>query len=76
MFPNRAACRKTTRLCSVVFLDKYILIVLKKIRYQKKRCPWDKKQTMESIIIPHTIEEVYKVAEQIYHKITQSLKKN
>ena len=41
----------------------------------KKRCPWDKKQTMESII-PHTIEEVYEVAEQIYQKITQNLKKN
>ena len=52
-----------------------LLLVMKKLHDPKKECPWDKKQTIESII-PHTIEEVYKVAEQIYHKITQSLKKN
>ena len=35
-----------------------LLYVMKKLRDPKKGCPWDKKQTLESII-PHTIEEVY-----------------
>ena len=37
------------------------------LRDPVKGCPWDKKQTLESII-PHSIEEVYEVAEQIYKK--------
>ena len=44
-----------------------LLAVMKKLRDPKKGCPWDKKQTMESII-PYSIEEVYEVAEQIYNK--------
>ena len=40
---------------------------MKKLRDPKEGCPWDKKQTMETII-PHSIEEVYEVAEQIYNK--------
>ena len=36
-------------------------------------CPWDKKQTLESII-PHSIEEVYEVADQIYNKNYEKLK--
>tara|TARA_Y100001970_G_scaffold250560_1_gene322427 strand:- start:4808 stop:5572 length:765 start_codon:yes stop_codon:yes gene_type:complete len=47
--------------------------VMKKLRDPKNGCPWDKKQTMESII-PHTIEEVYEVAEQIYSKDYLNLK--
>ena len=35
-----------------------LLKVMKKLRDPVNGCPWDKKQTMESII-PHTIEEVY-----------------
>ncbi len=50
-----------------------LLNVMKKLRDPKKGCPWDKKQTLESII-PHTIEEVYEVAEQIYNKDYQKLK--
>ena len=46
---------------------------MKKLRDPKKGCPWDKKQTLESII-PHTIEEVYEVAEQIYNRNYEKLK--
>ena len=53
-------------------IDK-LLKVMKKLRDPKKGCPWDKKQTMESII-PHSIEEVYEVAEQVYNKNYDKLK--
>ena len=46
---------------------------MKKLRDPKDGCPWDKKQTMESII-PHSIEEVYEVAEQVYLKNYDKLK--
>ena len=52
---------------------KKLLLVMKKLRDPKRGCPWDKKQTMESII-PLTIEEVYEVAEQIYNKDYNKLK--
>ena len=44
-----------------------LLSVMELLRDPIKGCPWDKKQTLESII-PHSIEEVYEVAEQIYNK--------
>ena len=44
-----------------------------KLRDPKNGCSWDKAQTMESII-PHTIEEVYEVAEQVYLKDYKKLK--
>ena len=50
-----------------------LLKVMKKLRDPIKGCPWDKKQTMETII-PHTIEEVYEVAEQVYNKNFDNLK--
>ena len=53
-------------------IDKLIKI-MEKLRDPKDGCPWDKKQTMESII-PHTIEEVYEVAEQVYLKNYGKLK--
>ena len=46
---------------------------MERLRDPKKGCPWDKKQTMESII-PHSIEEVYEVAEQVYLKNYDKLK--
>ena len=46
---------------------------MEKLRDPKNGCPWDKKQTMESII-NHSIEEVYEVAEQIYNKNYEKLK--
>ena len=47
--------------------------IMKKLRDPENGCPWDKKQTMESII-PHSIEEVYEVAEQVYLKNYDKLK--
>jgi len=46
---------------------------MQKLRDPKNGCPWDKLQTMESII-PHSIEEVYEVAEQVYSKNYKKLK--
>ena len=50
-----------------------LLQVMKKLRDPIKGCPWDKKQTMESII-PYSIEEIYEVAEQVYAKNYMELK--
>ena len=50
-----------------------LLNVMKRLRDPQKGCPWDKKQTIETII-PHTIEEVYEVAEQVYNKNFNKLK--
>ena len=41
-----------------------LLKIMDKLRHPTKGCDWDKKQTFESII-PHAIEEVYEVAEEI-----------
>ena len=46
---------------------------MQKLRDPKEGCPWDKKQTMETII-PHSIEEVFEVAEQVYDKNYEKLK--
>ena len=51
-----------------------LLNVMKKLRDPHKGCSWDKKQTMESIK-PHTIEEVYEVAEEVYNKNYDNLKR-
>ena len=53
-------------------IDKLIKIMAK-LRDPKDGCPWDRAQTMESII-PHSIEEVYEVAEQVYSKNYKKLK--
>ena len=50
-----------------------LIKIMEKLRDPKNGCPWDKKQTMESII-PHSIEEVYEVAEQVYLKDYEKLK--
>ena len=50
-----------------------LLQVMKRLRDPIKGCPWDKKQTMESII-PYSIEEIYEVAEQVYKKNYLKLK--
>ena len=52
---------------------KKLLKVMKTLRDPNKGCPWDKKQTMESII-PYSIEEIYEVAEQVYAKNYMELK--
>ena len=46
---------------------------MEKLRDPVNGCPWDTKQTMESII-PHTIEEVYEVSEQVYSRNYDKLK--
>ena len=53
-------------------IDK-LLKIMEKLRDPKDGCPWDKVQTLESII-PHSIEEVYEVAEQVYSKNYKKLK--
>ncbi|MDC0624656.1 nucleoside triphosphate pyrophosphohydrolase [Alphaproteobacteria bacterium] len=53
-------------------IDKLVKI-MEKLRDPNRGCPWDKKQTMESIIT-HTIEEAYEVAEQIHNKNYNELK--
>ena len=53
-------------------IDKLIKI-MEKLRDPKEGCPWDKVQTLESIL-PHSIEEVYEVAEQVYLKNYEKLK--
>ena len=50
-----------------------LLKIMEKLRDPVKGCPWDKKQTFESII-PHSIEEVYEVAEEINNKNYEKLK--
>ncbi len=50
-----------------------LINVMKKLRDPVKGCSWDKKQTMETII-PHSIEEVYEVAEQVYNRNYDKLK--
>jgi len=52
---------------------KKLLKVMETLRDPIKGCPWDKKQTMESII-PYSIEEIYEVAEQVYAKNYLKLK--
>ena len=47
--------------------------IMEKLRDPKNGCPWDKKQTMESII-PYSIEEAYEVAEQVYLQNYKKLK--
>jgi len=50
-----------------------LLKVMERLRDPKGGCPWDQKQTLESII-PHSIEEVYEVADEIYKKNYLGLK--
>ena len=44
-----------------------LIKIMEKLRDPEKGCPWDKIQTMETII-PYSIEEVYEVQEQILKK--------
>ena len=46
---------------------------MEKLRDPLKGCPWDKKQTLVSII-PHSIEEVYELADEIYDKNYDGIK--
>lgn len=50
-----------------------LLKVMETLRDPTVGCPWDKKQTLETII-PHSIEEVYEVAAEIYKKNYQGIR--
>ena len=50
-----------------------LLSIMKSLRDPKDGCPWDNDQTFESLI-PHTIEEVYEVADAIDSHDMSSLK--
>jgi MazG family protein len=53
-------------------IDK-LLKVMEKLRDPINGCPWDKKQTLETII-PYSIEDVYEVAVEVYKKNYKGLK--
>lgn len=50
-----------------------LLTIMQQLRDPQKGCPWDKKQTFESIV-SHTIEEAYEVADAIEQKDYAELK--
>ncbi|MUJ29299.1 nucleoside triphosphate pyrophosphohydrolase [Aliivibrio fischeri] len=50
-----------------------LLSIMAQLRDEKKGCPWDKKQTFDSIV-PHTIEETYEVVDAIHKKDWSNLK--
>ncbi len=50
-----------------------LLEIMAILRDPEKGCPWDKQQNFESIV-PYTIEEVYEVADAIFHKEPEDIK--
>ena len=50
-----------------------LLNIMERLRDPDKGCPWDRKQTLETIV-PYTIEEVYEVADAIHRKDMQELR--
>ncbi|MBS0287661.1 MAG: nucleoside triphosphate pyrophosphohydrolase [Proteobacteria bacterium] len=50
-----------------------LLSIMATLRDPVKGCPWDKKQTMATIV-PHTIEEAYEVADAIENGTTEDIK--
>ncbi|MGD9592696.1 MAG: nucleoside triphosphate pyrophosphohydrolase [Candidatus Berkiella sp.] len=50
-----------------------LLSIMAKLRDKEHGCPWDKKQTLSSIV-PHTIEEAYEVADAIEKGEPQAIK--
>ena len=51
-----------------------LILLMDRLRDQEHGCPWDLKQTFETII-PHTLEEAYEVADAIARKDWDELKK-
>ncbi|MDW6002961.1 nucleoside triphosphate pyrophosphohydrolase [Vibrio mangrovi] len=47
--------------------------IMAQLRDPESGCPWDKKQTFESIV-PHTVEETYEVVDAIYAQDWENLK--
>ncbi len=50
-----------------------LLSIMAQLRDKESGCPWDRKQTFDSII-PHTIEETYEVVDAIHKKDWSNLK--
>lgn len=50
-----------------------LVAIMKQLRDPNTGCPWDVKQTLQSII-PHTIEETYEVADAILHGDPEHIK--
>lgn len=50
-----------------------LVAIMKQLRDPNTGCPWDIKQTLQSII-PHTIEETYEVADAILHGDPEHIK--
>ena len=50
-----------------------LLSIMQQLRTPETGCPWDLKQTFESVV-PHTIEEAYEVADAIANKDFDDLK--
>jgi len=52
---------------------KKLLSVMRQLRHPESGCPWDRKQTYESIA-PYTIEEAYEVEDAVERKDIEALK--
>ena len=50
-----------------------LLKIMNKLRNPERGCPWDLKQTTESLR-PHMIEEVYEISDAISQKDSNALK--
>ncbi|MFH0262431.1 nucleoside triphosphate pyrophosphohydrolase [Vibrio barjaei] len=50
-----------------------LLAIMAQLRDEKHGCPWDRKQTFETIV-PHTIEETFEVVDAIHNQDWQNLK--
>lgn len=50
-----------------------LLEIIQRLRDPETGCPWDQKQSFESIV-PHTIEETYEVADAIFSGNVQDIK--
>ncbi|MCG9785742.1 nucleoside triphosphate pyrophosphohydrolase [Vibrio mediterranei] len=50
-----------------------LLTIMAQLRDDKHGCPWDRKQTFETIV-PHTIEETFEVVDAIHNQDWQNLK--
>ena len=50
-----------------------LLEIMQQLRAPETGCPWDQKQSFESIV-PHTIEETYEVAAAIFSGDMQDIK--
>ncbi len=50
-----------------------LLTIMAQLRDEQHGCPWDRKQTFETIV-PHTIEETFEVVDAIHNQDWQNLK--